>query len=98
MPRFYIDVRGHFGTREDLFGIDLPDLAAAKSEALRIAGEILSSWSGTLPSYYDEITIEVRGEDLRPLVMIPYDECVKGARAAGLINPTEHGPPISYSP
>jgi len=78
MPRFYIDVRGHFGTREDLAGTELPDEAAARNEALRIAGEILESWSGVLPSYYDEITVEVRGEDLLPIVTIPYDELVKG--------------------
>lgn len=89
MPRYYIDVRGHFGTREDLLGTDLPDVAAARSEALRIAREILNSWSGTLPSYYDEITIEVRGEDLRPLVTIPFDEFVKGVGSAGLIDAAE---------
>ncbi|PVE25138.1 hypothetical protein DC522_06235 [Microvirga sp. KLBC 81] len=77
MPRFYIDLRGHFGIREDLSGTELPDVAAAQSEALRIAEELLSSWSGMLPSYYDEITIEVRGEDLHPIIMIPYSEFVK---------------------
>ncbi|KLK90252.1 hypothetical protein AA309_26965 [Microvirga vignae] len=77
LPRFYIDLRGHFGIREDLSGTELPDVAAAESEALRIAEELLNSWSGMLPSYYDEITIEVRGEDLRPIIMIPYSEFVK---------------------
>lgn len=77
MPRFYIDLRGHFGIREDLTGTELPDVAAAQSEALRVAGELLNSWSGMLPSYYDEITIEVRGEDLHPVIMIPYSEFVK---------------------
>jgi hypothetical protein len=77
MPRFYIDLRGHFGIREDLSGTELPDVAAAQSQALRVAEELLNSWSGMLPSYYDEITIEVRGEDLRPIITIPYSEFVK---------------------
>jgi len=77
MPRFYIDIRGHFGTQEDLSGIDLPNVAAARRKALRIVREILNGWSGMLPSYYDEITIEVRGEDLRPVVIIPYSEFKK---------------------
>jgi hypothetical protein len=77
MPRFYIDLRGHFGIREDLTGTELPDVAAAQSQALRVAEELLNSWSGMLPSYYDEITIEVRGEDLHPVITIPYSEFVK---------------------
>lgn len=80
MPRFYIDIRGHFGTQEDLSGTELPNVAAARSRALRIVGELLNSWSGMLPSYYEEITIEVRGEDLRPIVMIPYSEFAKHVR------------------
>ncbi|WP_445503897.1 DUF6894 family protein [Microvirga sp. G4-2] len=77
MPRFYIDLRGHFGMREDLTGTELPDAAAAEKAALRVAEELLNSWSGMLPSYYDEITIEVRGEDLHPIILIPYSEFVK---------------------
>ena len=89
MPRYYIDVRGHFGTREDLAGTDLPNEAAARSEALRIAGEILESWSGILASYFEEITIEVRGEDFLPIVTIPYDELVKGTGRIWLGTPLE---------
>jgi hypothetical protein len=29
MPLYYIDVRSHFGTTEDSFGIVLPNIAAA---------------------------------------------------------------------
>ena len=74
MPRFYIDLRGHFGTKEDFFGAELPDVPAARREALRIAGELIHSWSGMLPSYYDEIAVEIRGEDFHPVLVIPYSE------------------------
>jgi hypothetical protein len=90
MPRFYIDLRGHFGTREDPSGTELPDLAAARREAIRIAEELLNSWSGMIPSYYDEIAIEVRGEDLSPVVMIPYAELAKLVRLTDLDNAIEH--------
>ena len=35
MPRYYIDLKGHFGTTEDPSGIDLPNIAAAHEEALK---------------------------------------------------------------
>ncbi len=34
MPRYNIDVRSHFGRNEDPDGIELPDVATAKTEAL----------------------------------------------------------------
>ena len=71
MPRYYIDIRSHFGTDEDPSGIELPDVAAAKTEALRIAQELLLSWAATPPSYSNEIMIEIVGEDLRPVLIIP---------------------------
>jgi hypothetical protein len=30
MPRYYIDVRSHFGKNEDLDGVELPDVATAE--------------------------------------------------------------------
>ena len=71
MPRYYIDVRSHFGTDEDPSGIDLPDIAAAKIEALKVAEKLLKSWAGMSPSYSSEIVIEIVGEDLRPVLVIP---------------------------
>lgn len=71
MPRFYIDIRSHFGTDEDPSGVELPDIAAAKSEAMRIAQELLQSWAAMPPHYSNEIMIEIVGEDLRPVLIIP---------------------------
>lgn len=71
MPRYYIDIRSHFGTDEDPSGIELPDVAAARSEALRIAQELLRSWAAMRPHYSNEIMIEIVGEDLRPVLIIP---------------------------
>jgi hypothetical protein len=74
MPRFYIDFRGHFGTREDPLGTELSDISAARNEALRLAGELVQSWSGMLPTYYDEIIVEVREENFSPVIVISYSE------------------------
>ena len=71
MPRYYIDVRSHFGIDEDTNGIELPDISAARIEALKVAEQLLKSWAGMLPHYSSEIVIEVVGEDLRPLLSIP---------------------------
>ncbi|QRM27909.1 hypothetical protein [Microvirga sp. VF16] len=74
MPRYYIDVRSHFGIDEDPSGIVLPDIAAAKTEALKVAEKLLKSWAGMSPSYSSEIVIEIVGEDLRPVLIIPCED------------------------
>lgn len=74
MPRYYIDVRSHFGTDEDPSGIELPDIAAARIQALKVAEQLLKSWAGMLPHYSSEIVVEVVGEDLRPILIIPWAE------------------------
>jgi len=74
MPRYYIDLRGHFGTIEDPSGIELPDVATARTEALKVAGRLLESWAGRRPSYCDEIAIEVVSEEQHPVLTIPYSE------------------------
>lgn len=71
MPRYYIDVRSHFGINEDLSGIELPDIAAARSEALKVVQTLLQSWAAMPPNYSSEIVIEIVGEDLRPVLIIP---------------------------
>lgn len=71
MPRYYIDIRSHFGTDEDPNGVDLPDIAAAQSEALKVIQNLLRSWATMTPNYSDEIFIEIVGEDLRPVLIIP---------------------------
>jgi hypothetical protein len=71
LPRYYIDIRSHFGTDEDQSGVDLPDIAAAQSEALEVAQALFRSWATMTPNYSDEIFIEIVGEDLRPVLIIP---------------------------
>jgi hypothetical protein len=71
VPRYYIDIRSHFGINEDPNGIDVPDIAAARSEALKVVQKLLRSWSAMPPDYSSEIVIEIVGEDLRPVMIIP---------------------------
>ena len=74
MPRYYIDLKGHFGTTEDPSGIDLPNIAAAHEEALKTAKRLVEGWAGAPPKYSDEIVIEVMNEQLRPVLIIPFSE------------------------
>ncbi len=74
MPRYYIDVWGHIGVTEDLTGIELPDVATARTEALRVAEKLLVSWAGMVPEYCEEIVIKVVNEEQRPVLTIPYSE------------------------
>lgn len=74
MPRYYIDIRSHFGINEDPSGVDLPDISAAKTEALKVAEKLLKSWAGMSPEYGSEVVIEIVGEDLRPVLIIPCED------------------------
>ena len=49
MPRYYIDVRSMFGVDEDLDGVDLPDVAAARVEALKLAEGLHIRLTGARP-------------------------------------------------
>jgi hypothetical protein len=71
VPRYYIDIRSHFGTDEDPNGMELPDLGAARSEALKVVQTLLRNWAAMPPHYSEEIVIEIVGEDLRPVLIIP---------------------------
>jgi hypothetical protein len=72
MPRYYIDVRSHFATNEDPEGVELPDIAAAKAEALRVGARLMDDWAGLPPAYSSAIVIEIVDEDLHPVLAIPY--------------------------
>jgi hypothetical protein len=74
MPRYYIDVRSHFATNEDPDGVELPDIAAAKAEALRVAARLLEDWAEIPPAYSSAIVIEIVDEDLNPVLAIPYTD------------------------
>jgi hypothetical protein len=71
VPRYYIDIRSHFGINEDPSGVELPDISAARTEALKVAENLLKSWAGMSPEYGSEVVIEIVGEDLRPVLIIP---------------------------
>jgi hypothetical protein len=71
VPRYYIDIRSHFGLDEDPNGMELPDVAAARCEALKVVQTLLRSWAAMPPDYSSEIVIEIVGEDLRPVLIIP---------------------------
>ena len=74
MPRYYIDVRSHFATNEDSDGVELPDIAAAKAEALRVAARLLQDWAEIPFAYSSAIVIEIVDEDLKSVLAIPYTD------------------------
>jgi hypothetical protein len=72
MPRYYLDVRSHFAANEDPDGVELPDIAAAKAEALKLGAELLDDWARLPSRYLSAIVIEIVDEDLNPVLAIPY--------------------------
>jgi hypothetical protein len=74
MPHYYIDIRSHFAINEDTDGVDLPNIAAAEAEALKIGERLLEGWAGLPPAYSSAIVIEIIDEDLHPVLVIPYAE------------------------
>jgi hypothetical protein len=74
MPRYYIDVRTRFGVDEDLRGIDLPDLAAARLEALKVARALEDRWSAVPREARSHIAFHVVDEMQRTLLTIPCSE------------------------
>jgi hypothetical protein len=77
MPRYYIDVRSMFGIDEDLDGIVLPDIAAARVEALKLAEGLHIRLTGARPEACNEVVIEVVDEAYRTVLMIPYADLVQ---------------------
>ena len=86
MPRFYIDLRSHFGTTEDPEGVELPDIATAKAEALKRAASLSENWAHLPLQYSADIRIEIVSEDLRPLLTIPYFEITSGGPDPNLLD------------
>ncbi len=74
MPRYYIDVRSHFATNEDPDGVELPDIAAARAEALRVDARLLEDLTEIPPVYSSGIVIEIIDEDLNSVLAIPYTD------------------------
>lgn len=76
MPRYYMDVRSMFGVDEDLDGVDLPDVAAARVEALKLAEGLHIRLTGARPEACNQVVIEVVDEAYRTVLMIPYVDFV----------------------
>ncbi len=80
MPRYFLHVREAGDLVEDPDGVDFPDVAAARMEAVAAAREIMaehirkgldvSSWS-----------FEVVDEDGRLIMSVPFSEAVQRADA-----------------
>jgi hypothetical protein len=70
MPTYYFTLRGESFELPDLAGKSLPDDAAARAEAERLAAELVESAlvSGTVPP---DAVVEVDDEEMRPVAALP---------------------------
>ena len=78
MPRYYIDVRSRFGVDEDCDGVDLPDLAAAHAEVLKVGHRLLERWAEMPLDARYEIIIEVIDERLKKVRRVSLLEIQQG--------------------
>jgi hypothetical protein len=65
--------RGH-ELQEDLDGIDLPDLDAAYSEAVRVARELRELWNRLPDSVLNGMAIEVADEANQMVLTVPFSD------------------------
>ena len=70
MPIYYFTLRGESFELPDLAGKSLPDDAAARAEAERLAAELVETAlaAGTVPP---DAVVEVDDEEMRPLLALP---------------------------
>ena len=66
MPRYFFNIDGE---SPDGDGLELPDIAAARAEAVRAAGEMLRDWDGDLPG--NQWTMVVNEAD-RPVLTLQF--------------------------
>ena len=78
MPRYFIDVLSRFGVDEDCDGADLPDLAAARAEALKVGHRLLERWAEMPSEARSEIIIEVVDERLKKVLRVSLPEIQQG--------------------
>ncbi|MET0430612.1 MAG: hypothetical protein ABW026_19195 [Microvirga sp.] len=74
MPLYYLHVKTSHGTEIDPTGMDLPDLDAARAEALKIAGELLQDWPTGWPEAHYDMIIEVVDRSGQTRMMVPFSE------------------------
>jgi hypothetical protein len=70
MPTYYFTLRGESFELPDLAGKSLPDDAAARAEAERLAAELVETAlvAGTVPP---DAVVEVDDEEMRPVLALP---------------------------
>lgn len=70
MPTYYFTLRGESFELPDLTGKRLPDSAAARAEAERLAAELVETAlaAGTVPP---DAIVEVDDEQMRPVLTLP---------------------------
>jgi hypothetical protein len=70
MPTYYFTLRGDKFELPDLAGKSLPDDAAARAEAERLAAELVETAlvAGALPP---DAIVEVDDEEMRPVLALP---------------------------
>ena len=78
MPHYYIDVRSRFGIDEDCDGVDLPDIEAARAEALKVGHRLLERWADMPSDARSEIIIEVIDERLKYVLRVSLPEIQQG--------------------
>lgn len=77
MPRYYFDAREHDIIAHDPDGVELPDLEAARHEAILGARELMSSviMKGQPP---DGRRFIIRDEEGRVVLEVPFADAIKG--------------------
>ena len=74
MPHFYLHVRNHHDLAVDPDGVDLPNIDAARAEALRVAQELLADWPSGWPQAQSETAIEITDRAGQTLLRIPFSD------------------------
>jgi hypothetical protein len=76
MPRYYFNVRDGFEVDEDDEGVDLPDVEAARAEAIATVEEIRDELGGDVSG----IELEILDEEGRRLLSVPFARGRTGGR------------------
>ena len=76
MPRYFFNIREGFEVDEDEEGVELPDIEAARAEALATVEELREE----LGSDAQGIELEIADESGRRLLTIPFDRHSHGRR------------------
>ena len=71
MPLYFFNVRNHVQT-EDLVGVNLIDLRAARREAVKDIADIINSKSDAIGHRWQEFSIEICDPDRKVLLVVPF--------------------------